>query len=207
MGRTSLGLHFTSTTRPGSASRISTQIVSETSTQSASSSPAGSSFLQAVSFDPMRRLSTAPRLTRKMGGHRVLYREAPRTNSAKREDKMLQKLTILALFACAFCWTTAAQDQGKAPKLLILEREEIKPGKVTAHTQAASRFVQLAEKNQAGDRKSTRLNSSHGYISYAVFCLKKKKKNITHRKRKVTDKVSCSTNKERLRISYCHHKQ
>src|SRR2546429_2536120 len=29
------------------------------------------------------------------------------------------------------------------------------------------------------DRKSTRLNSSHGYISYAVFCLKKKK-NITH---------------------------
>src|SRR2546422_8357646 len=25
-----------------------------------------------------------------------------------------------------------------------------------------------------GDRKSTRLNSSHGYISYAVFCLKKK---------------------------------
>src|SRR2546422_7869389 len=27
----------------------------------------------------------------------------------------------------------------------------------------------------AADRKSTRLNSSHGYISYAVFCLKKKK--------------------------------
>src|SRR2546422_7683489 len=27
------------------------------------------------------------------------------------------------------------------------------------------------------DRKSTRLNSSHGYISYAVFCLKKKKQN------------------------------
>src|SRR2546429_4382838 len=29
------------------------------------------------------------------------------------------------------------------------------------------------------DRKSTRLNSSHGYISYAVFCLKKKRKTIT----------------------------
>src|SRR2546422_949810 len=29
------------------------------------------------------------------------------------------------------------------------------------------------------DRKSTRLNSSHGYISYAVFCLKKKKKKYT----------------------------
>src|SRR5687768_18333357 len=31
----------------------------------------------------------------------------------------------------------------------------------------------------AGDRKSTRLNSSHGYISYAVFCLKKKIKSET----------------------------
>src|SRR3989440_9461894 len=30
------------------------------------------------------------------------------------------------------------------------------------------------------DRKSTRLNSSHDQISYAVFCLKKKKKNQTH---------------------------
>src|SRR2546430_2856763 len=31
------------------------------------------------------------------------------------------------------------------------------------------------------DRKSTRLNSSHSQISYAVFCLKKKKKRITSR--------------------------
>src|SRR3989475_8087661 len=33
-----------------------------------------------------------------------------------------------------------------------------------------------AEKVQRADRKSTRLNSSHSQISYAVFCLKKKKK-------------------------------
>src|SRR5687768_18211209 len=32
------------------------------------------------------------------------------------------------------------------------------------------------ERERRLDRKSTRLNSSHGYISYAVFCLKKKKK-------------------------------
>src|SRR2546422_2425134 len=32
---------------------------------------------------------------------------------------------------------------------------------------------------QPRDRKSTRLNSSHGYISYAVFCLKKKKNKYT----------------------------
>src|SRR2546422_2932684 len=34
----------------------------------------------------------------------------------------------------------------------------------------------LFARERARDRKSTRLNSSHGYISYAVFCLKKKKK-------------------------------
>src|SRR2546422_7857460 len=33
------------------------------------------------------------------------------------------------------------------------------------------------------DRKSTRLNSSHGYISYAVFCLKKKKQYTPYRLR------------------------
>src|SRR6266436_8145918 len=33
----------------------------------------------------------------------------------------------------------------------------------------------LWRRDASGDRKSTRLNSSHGYISYAAFCLKKKK--------------------------------
>src|SRR3989449_8890677 len=37
----------------------------------------------------------------------------------------------------------------------------------------------LPPKWDDADRKSTRLNSSHGYISYAVFCLKKKKTNIS----------------------------
>src|SRR5256884_1772792 len=36
------------------------------------------------------------------------------------------------------------------------------------------------------DRKSTRLNSSHGYISYAVFCLKKKKKKSAECKREIS---------------------
>src|SRR2546422_8478536 len=35
---------------------------------------------------------------------------------------------------------------------------------------------------QKADRKSTRLNSSHGYISYAVFCLKKKKSSNPRKK-------------------------
>src|SRR2546422_6051617 len=45
------------------------------------------------------------------------------------------------------------------------------------------------------DRKSTRLNSSHGYISYAVFCLKKKKKNIKQTRFYIegTDKINTRT--------------
>src|SRR3989449_1857492 len=43
---------------------------------------------------------------------------------------------------------------------------------VTVHDVAAGG---IRREFRARDRKSTRLNSSHGYISYAVFCLKKKK--------------------------------
>src|SRR5689334_24205591 len=44
-----------------------------------------------------------------------------------------------------------------------------------------------------GDRKSTRLNSSHSSISYAVFCLKKKKKNniISQYHHTTHDRTSC----------------
>src|SRR2546422_5212523 len=42
------------------------------------------------------------------------------------------------------------------------------------------RLPQLRRAGNKRDRKSTRLNSSHGYISYAVFCLKKKKKKEKH---------------------------
>src|SRR5687768_18228726 len=47
------------------------------------------------------------------------------------------------------------------------------------HVQVMTRdpdyFLKHLSNYGALDRKSTRLNSSHGYISYAVFCLKKKK--------------------------------
>src|SRR2546429_2031693 len=39
---------------------------------------------------------------------------------------------------------------------------------------AAILEARIQQRRPPGDRKSTRLNSSHGYISYAVFCLKKK---------------------------------
>src|SRR2546429_2292176 len=42
-----------------------------------------------------------------------------------------------------------------------------------------SRYWELEFRPEKRDRKSTRLNSSHGYISYAGFCLKKKKNDRT----------------------------
>src|SRR2546427_8586141 len=49
-------------------------------------------------------------------------------------------------------------------------------GRVSA-TRARGRWGGDASRERVRDRKSTRLNSSHSQISYAVFCLKKKKNN------------------------------
>src|SRR2546422_9249047 len=46
-----------------------------------------------------------------------------------------------------------------------------------SHKRVERKLSLIPEERQLWpDRKSTRLNSSHGYISYAVFCLKKKKR-------------------------------
>src|SRR2546430_3037717 len=58
-------------------------------------------------------------------------------------------------------------------------------GYQTAHSCEVCGFVFPRDVELKADRKSTRLNSSHSQISYAVFCLKKKKKYkiiISHRK-------------------------
>src|SRR5256884_3888653 len=47
----------------------------------------------------------------------------------------------------------------------------------------AAERQRLVLRDSYRDRKSTRLNSSHGYISYAVFCLKKKKTTANHAQR------------------------
>src|SRR2546427_7574935 len=46
---------------------------------------------------------------------------------------------------------------------------------------------ELREDRREGDRKSTRLNSSHSQISYAVFCLKKKKNTLRTEREKDRD--------------------
>src|SRR2546422_7015841 len=62
---------------------------------------------------------------------------------------------------------------------ILLENESIVTSAFGSHNVRSIAHAQaLAEGlgiDRSRDRKSTRLNSSHGYISYAVFCLKKKK--------------------------------
>src|SRR5687768_17885226 len=64
-----------------------------------------------------------------------------------------------------FCRTIAASMSTAATVTLWQHRGDYHHAVLAEHIERAS---------PATDRKSTRLNSSHGYISYAVFCLKKK---------------------------------
>src|SRR2546422_1775562 len=84
-----------------------------------------------------------------------------------------------------FPYTTLFRSRGLADDLLdlahvavgVVERRALRP---ECHHQEEPAVVVRNEHSglraRRSDRKSTRLNSSHGYISYAVFCLKKKKK-------------------------------
>src|SRR5207249_6645731 len=80
-------------------------------------------------------------------GRRVLARPNP--------------LSVIVVGAGAFSGWTALELLRKGAKVVLVEAWG--PGNSRA--------------SSGGDRKSTRLNSSHVSISYAVFCLKKKKKN------------------------------
>src|SRR5687768_17804387 len=59
---------------------------------------------------------------------------------------------------------------------LVLEvvRQDVDGGQLVDRDVEETLDLALVEVHRQEDRKSTRLNSSHGYISYAVFCLKKK---------------------------------
>src|SRR2546422_4466960 len=68
---------------------------------------------------------------------------------------------------------------GRRPPVLerVQEHEQgvSRPDAQPRETVAGPLPLAIVRENRRIDRKSTRLNSSHGYISYAVFCLKKKK--------------------------------
>src|SRR2546429_7312275 len=73
-----------------------------------------------------------------------------------------------------FPYTTLFRSQHLSGRLARFEEFALLEDPAIAMRLECSLGEQLAF-GVALDRKSTRLNSSHGYISYAVFCLKKKK--------------------------------
>src|SRR2546422_4094331 len=91
-----------------------------------------------------------------------------------RSDATLERTVISAGNAAV-----AGTQEIERKLVASLKREHATLVRQVARARAA---VYPRGQPQERDRKSTRLNSSHGYISYAVFCLKKKKKtNITNK--------------------------
>src|SRR2546422_6183160 len=85
------------------------------------------------------------------------------------------------LFRSAVAWTLAAFGEEFVYRGYLLTRIARVLGDTPRAWLGALAVTSMlfgaghAYQGVSGDRKSTRLNSSHGYISYAVFCLKKKK--------------------------------
>src|SRR2546430_13365610 len=70
-----------------------------------------------------------------------------------------------------FPYTTLFRSDGRVTTTLVA----LRAGLDSVILDAGKRLVVSRVVDARGDRKSTRLNSSHSQISYAVFCLKKKK--------------------------------
>src|SRR2546430_7972290 len=86
--------------------------------------------------------------------------------------KRASELTGCTILGKAEFMNPGQSVKDRAGKWMILEAEkrgDLKPGGLVVESTASPPGLR-------SDRKSTRLNSSHSQISYAVFCLKKKKR-------------------------------
>src|SRR5262245_63844947 len=82
------------------------------------------------------------------------------------------RMLLTVLIALLVCVTPAPAQQGQH---MTITNDALKWVEPPTFPGAKLAIVQ-GDPGKEGDRKSTRLNSSHLGISYAVFCLKKKKK-------------------------------
>src|SRR6185436_13047656 len=120
--------------------------------------------------------------------------EAARAGAALATARVRSAEAALTLARLQLDYTrVVAPADGFASKLAVHEGQliavsqpivELVPS--TAYLVANFKETQIGKMKpgQPADRKSTRLNSSHQIISYAVFCLKKKKKKFTQRSQK-----------------------
>src|SRR5687768_17796592 len=102
---------------------------------------------------------------------------------------MIRRPPRSTLFPYTTLFRSEQEQAGKAYKLNRMKRHKLfairyrRPTgcggerfSVSPALPTGARRIVVARFAERQDRKSTRLNSSHGYISYAVFCLKKKNK-------------------------------
>src|SRR5688572_32156485 len=82
-----------------------------------------------------------------------------------------------------FPYTTLFRSKEAVQNLMYFRFANAMFEPIWNRTYVESVQITMAERFGVEDRKSTRLNSSHSQISYAVFCLKKKKKNRAKDKR------------------------
>ena len=93
------------------------------------------------------------------------------------------RLIYLARIQSYFLWVCRNQAFRRFMGATLLYHDTVRTGDFVNEVNT--------ELNRAADRKSTRLNSSHITISYAVFCLKKnkKKKNIKKKKQQIKESI------------------
>src|SRR5947209_14571728 len=107
-------------------------------------------------------------LMRERVHHPAAMRELLQILKVPRDERTTFKRHIKSLVA------SGELIQIRGHRFGLPEKMDLYVGKLQAHP-AGYGFVTPERPLERGDRKSTRLNSSHANISYAVFCLKKKK--------------------------------
>src|SRR5258708_21768993 len=100
---------------------------------------------------------------------------------------MIRRPPRSTLFPYTTLFRSLGREQLKSGGKEIMAIKRFETGTRLSMAVAHGNTVYLAGEVD-GDRKSTRLNSSHQIISYAVFCLKKKKK-ITYKQHKYTNRI------------------
>src|SRR2546430_8547226 len=89
---------------------------------------------------------------------------------------MIRRPPRSTLFPYTTLFRSGVKSQAISPALLEFAQFEVEDKQFDEAIAILDETTAHRPKSQSPDRKSTRLNSSHSQISYAVFCLKKKKK-------------------------------
>src|SRR2546429_1334984 len=92
---------------------------------------------------------------------------------------MIRRPPRSTLFPYTTLFRSGPSPKGPSPRRRHRDGPEDASDRLPTRCDADVELPLVRDEGLRRDRKSTRLNSSHGYISYAVFCLKKKKKQDT----------------------------